>query len=144
MKNRIITMMILICFSCIGMYGETYRLSDLVSKTWYGVSGYTGSESIDVTIEFTDNSLIFKAWPKNEINDITTFVYHMCMSDSLPENGCFSIPQRQSSGKYFTLERTYVYKGVVKEERIVCEILSLSETALTLKSGKATMLFETR
>lgn len=144
MKNKIIITIMVICASCINTYGETYQLGSLMGKTWHGVSGYTGSESIDVTIEFTDNSLIFKAWLKDDISNVTSFVYNMCMSDSLPENGCFSVPQRQSSGKYFTLERTYVYKGVVKEERIVCEILSLSETALTLKSGKATMLFETR
>lgn len=144
MKNKIIITIIVICASCIDTYGETYQLENLMGKTWYGISGYTGSETIDVTMEFSEDSLVFKAWPKNEINNISTFVYHICLSDSLSENGCVSVPSRQGSGNFLTLERTYVYKGRTEEERIVCEILSLSETDLTLKSGKATMFFETR
>ena len=144
MKNRIITMMILICFSCIDMYGETYRLSDLVSKTWYGVSGYTGSESIDVTIEFTDNSLIFKAWLKDDINNVTSFVYNMRISQDIYAKESFEQIPIQDSGKYIMLKRSYSYKGQIKEDWVVCEILSLSERVLTLSLGNAIIYFETR
>ena len=113
---------------------QTFQLKDLVGKPWRGVSGYMGCGVVDITFQFTEDSLKFKAWAKDNLTDVVSFGCRMCMSDSILTTDSLDGVYRQDFGKYINIEDLYTEKGEKVNSLMIFKIILLSDNKLILKS----------
>ena len=139
-RIKIVLSIFAFLFAVMQANAQSFRLNDLVGKTWTGVSGYYGCDVMSWSISFGEKNAIHRGIDKKG-KDIATFSYNMYLSNNVPKKYDDSLLGKSQSGKYIVFERKYDHEERTVEDFQTYEIISLTSNKLVVKSNGLTITF---